>query len=156
MNGIFHLVDELEGLIKNSKTVPFSNGKIFVESDRVLEIIDRLRAILPEELEAAKQILANKESVMQSAYSEASDYLAASKERAAKMLDDNEITISALHRSETMLEQARKAALEIRRDAELYADEILTHMEMVLKRGLEAIAASKEQMNESYGDDDGY
>jgi cell division septum initiation protein DivIVA len=147
-------MDELEGVIKNGKAVPFSNGKIFVESDRVLEILDRLRATLPEELEGAKQIIANRENIVQSAYSEANDYVAASKDRAIKLVDENEITINAIQKGEAILENASKAAVDIRRDADAYADEVLTHIELVLKRGLEAVLQGKEQLRAPYDEDD--
>jgi hypothetical protein len=154
MNSIFHLMDELESLIKGGKAVPFSSGKIFVESDRVLEVLDRLRAIIPEELETAKQIIANKENIMQSAYSEADEYLTNARERSSRMVDDNEITAEALQKSELLLERAQKMAEDVRVDADMYADEVLTHMEMVLKRGLDAVIAGKEQLRASVEYDD--
>ena len=147
MNGAYSLMDELESVLKNAKTVPLAKEKVIVERDRILETLDRMRVVLPEELETAKQIIANKENIVQSACVEADDYVAASKDHAAKLIDENEITISAMQKAEAILENAQKTALEIRRDADMYAEEVLTHMEIVLKRGIDAILQGKEQLH---------
>ncbi|HCF70572.1 MAG TPA: ATPase, partial [Syntrophomonas sp.] len=92
MMEIFRILDELEMMIKDSKKMPFSNGKAMIESHRFLDRLDRIRAILPEELETAKILINQKDKIVTEACAEAEKYVEQSKDKAARMVDDNEIT----------------------------------------------------------------
>ncbi len=72
-----------------------------------------------------------------------------SRGEAARLLDDNEITRSAMQRADEIVARAQQISREIRQDANEYAEGVLTHMEMVLRRGLEAISLGKEELRQS-------
>ncbi|MDD2372775.1 MAG: hypothetical protein WC109_02655 [Syntrophomonadaceae bacterium] len=153
MMEIFRILDELELMIKGSKKVPLSNGKVMIESHRFLDRVDRLRAILPEELETARLIMSEKERIVKEACAQADDYMEQSKHHVARMVDDNEITRNAMQMGEEIVAKAEEMAREIRRDVNEYADGVLSHMEIVLKKGLEAISQGKEEIRESHTED---
>jgi BMFP domain-containing protein YqiC len=153
MMEIFRILDELELMIKDSKKVPLSNGKVMIESYRFLDRVDRLRAILPEELETAKLIMSEKERIVQEACAQADEYLEQSKDHVARMVDDNEITRNAMQMGEEIIARAEEMAREIRRDVNEYADGVLSHMEIVLKKGLEAISQGKQEIRDSQEED---
>ncbi len=100
MMEIFRILDELELMIKDSKKVPLSSGKVMIESHRFLDRVDRLRAILPEELETARLIMSEKERIVQEACAQADEYMEQSKDHVARMVDDNEITRNAMQMGE--------------------------------------------------------
>ncbi|HCF49497.1 MAG TPA: hypothetical protein DER60_04400 [Syntrophomonas sp.] len=146
MMEIFKILDELEAMVKESKKMPFSNTKVVVESDLLLDRVDRLRAVLPEELETARLIMSEKQRIIKEACGQADEYLEQSKDRVARMMDDSEITKSALRMSEEILAKAEEVAREIRAEANEYAENMLNHMEIVLKKGLENISKGKEEI----------
>ncbi len=146
MMEIFKILDELEGLVKESKKMPFSNTKVVVESDILLDRVDRLRAVLPEELETARLIISEKQRIIKEACGQADEYLEQSRDRVARMMDDSEITKNALRMSEEILAKAEEIAREIRDEANQYAENVLNHMELVLKKGLENIIKGKEEI----------
>jgi len=152
MMEIYRILDELELMIKDSKKVPLSSGKVMIESYRFLDRVDRIRAILPEELETARLIISEKERIVKEACAQADDYVEQSRNQVAQMVDDNEIT-NAMQMGEEIVAKAEEMAREIRRDANEYADGVLTHMEIVLKKGLEAISQGKDELNESPRED---
>ncbi len=153
MMEIFRILDELELMIKDSKKVPLSSGKVMIESHRFLDRVDRLRAILPEELETARLIMSEKERIVKEACAQADDYLEQSKDHVARMVDDNEITRNAMQMGEEIIARAEEMAREIRRDVNEYADGVLSHMEIVLKKGLEAINQGKQEIRDSQEED---
>jgi BMFP domain-containing protein YqiC len=153
MMEIYRILDELELMIKDSKKVPLSSGKVMIESHRFLDRVDRIRAILPEELETARLIIEEKERIVKEACAQADDYVEQSRHQVARMVDDNEITRNAMKMGEEIVAKAEEMAKEIRRDANEYADGVLTHMEMVLKKGLEAISQGKDELRESQAED---
>jgi anion-transporting ArsA/GET3 family ATPase len=147
MMEIFRLLDELEILLKDSTKVPFSSGKALVETDRFMDRLDRIRAVLPEELEQAKKILEDKERIYEEACVEAEQYVEQSRDKVARMVDDNEITRNAVLVAEEIIAKAEEIAAQTRADADEYADSVLAHMEMVLSRGLEAVAQGREELS---------
>lgn len=153
MMEVFRILDELELMIKGSKKVPLSNGKVIIESHRFLDRVDRLRAILPEELETARLIMSEKERIVKEACAQADEYMEQSKDHVARMVDDNEITRNAMQMGEEIIARAEEMAREIRRDVNEYADGVLSHMEIVLKKGLEAISQGKQEIRDSQKED---
>ena len=149
MMEIFRILDDLELMIKDGMKVPLSIGKVFFDPNRFLDRIDRIRAILPEELETSRSLLRDKELIVQEAYAQAEQYVEHSRGQAARLLDENEITRNAMEMADEIVARAKELSQEIRQDANEYAEGVLTHMEMVLRRGLEAISMGKEELRQS-------
>lgn len=154
MMEIFRILDELELLLKGSRKVPLTGGKSIVETSRFLDRVDRIRAILPEELETAKLIMAEKERIVSEACAEADQYVEHSKHHVARLVDDNEITRNAMAVAEDIIARGEEIALQIRRDANEYADGVLSHMEIVLRKGLETVAQGRDDIREALQNDD--
>jgi BMFP domain-containing protein YqiC len=149
MMEIFRILDELELMIKDSKKVPLSSGRAMIDSHRFLDRLDRIRAILPEEMETARLILGQKDRIVNEACAEADKYMEQSRDQVARMMDDNEITRNARQVGEELVARAEELAMEIRRDANEYADGVLTHMEMVLRKGLDVVIQGKEEIRDA-------
>ncbi|HWP98511.1 MAG TPA: ATPase [Syntrophomonadaceae bacterium] len=146
MMEIYRVLDELELIMKESRKIPFSNGKIIIETHTFLDRLDRIRAILPEELETAKLVLTEKDRIVREACDEAEQYVELSKDKVARMVDESEITQQAMKVAEEIVAKAEEVAVEIRRDANEYAEGVLAHMEIVLKRGLEAVSQGRDDI----------
>lgn len=151
---ILQIVDDLENMIKESKKLPLSSGKIMIESHKFLDRLDRMRAILPEELETARLVLAEKERIIRDAHDEAGHFVEESRNQAARMMDDNEITRNAMQMAEEIVAKAEDVARGIRRDADEYAEGVLSHMEIILKKGLDVITQGKAEIRFSLEKDD--
>ena len=146
MMEIFRILDEMEQLLKGSKRMPLTGGKHLVEANRFLDRMDRIRAILPEELETARQLLSEKDRIVNEAFSEASQYMEQYRNEAAKMVDDSEITRNAMTVAEEIVAKSERVSEQIRRDAEEYADGVLGHIEYVLRKGLETVVQGRDQI----------
>jgi len=144
---IFRILDEMELLLKGSRKVPLTGGKSLVEANRFLDRVDRMRAILPEELETAKLLLADRERIVTEACTQAESYMEQSKHEAARMVDDNEITRNAMSVAQEIVNKGEEVAAQIRRDAEEYADGVLSHIEFVLRKGLDSVVQGRDQLN---------
>lgn len=146
MMEIFRILDEMELLLKGSKKMPFTGGKSLVETNRFLDRVDRIRAILPEELETAKQLISEKDRIVNEAFSEANQYIEQYKNEAARMVDDSEITRNAMNVAEEIIAKSERVSQQIRRDAEEYADGVLGHIEYVLRKGLDTVVQGRDQI----------
>ncbi len=154
MMEIFRILDEMELLLKGSRKIPLSGGKSMVETNRFLDRVDRIRAILPEELETAKKLLADRERIVHEACAQADQYMEKSKNEAARMVDDNEITRNAMNIAADIVSQGEEVASQIRLDAEEYADGVLGHIEYVLRKGLDTVVQGRDQLKFELKNDD--
>lgn len=150
---IFRILDELEMMIKEGKKIPLYN-KTAIDQHRFLDRLDRIRAILPEELDTARLLLADRERIVEEACAQADQYVEHSRDQAARLLEENEITRNAMQMADQIVARAQEVSRDIRRDANDYADGVLTHMEMVLRRGLEAVSHGKEDLRQTMDSQD--
>ncbi len=154
MMEVYHILDEIEAMVKEGTKMPLSGGKVLIESNRLLDRIDRIRAIMPEEIETAKLVLNQKDRIVQEACQEAEQFMEVSRTQVARLVDESEITQHAIKMAEDIVNKAEGIALEIRRDANEYADGVLTHIEMVLKRGLDAVSVGRDEIRVAVKDGD--
>ena len=68
------LLEELENAVLNASDVPFTNKKM-VDKEEVARIIDAINQSLPNELESAKRIVADKERILLDAEKKSADEL---------------------------------------------------------------------------------
>ena len=66
------LLEELENVINNASEVPLTNKKL-VDKDEIERLIDAINQSLPNELESARRIVADKERIMLDAEKKAED-----------------------------------------------------------------------------------
>ena len=94
---------------------------------------DRIRAILPRIRDSQASIREGEDS--EGGLRGGGNRYGTIQDHVARMVDDNEITRNAM-KVGRYNSQAEQVAQDIRRDADDYADGLLSHMEIVLKKGL--------------------
>ena len=65
------LLDLMEETLEEGTAMPFSSGKRVVDVDKMRDIIDDVRANLPDEMRQSKKIVDDRERIMQDAHQEA-------------------------------------------------------------------------------------
>ena len=63
------LIDRLEALVSTSRRVPF--GRVLLDEQEILEIIDQMRLSLPNEINQARRVLQERDQIIGQAQSEA-------------------------------------------------------------------------------------
>jgi vacuolar-type H+-ATPase subunit H len=130
---ILHLVDRLEELFNESRTVPFTRNAV-VDEDKMLDIIDQMRVTIPNEVKQAQQILGQRDRFLAQAQEEANRIVALAREKAEQMVEHETIVKSAMSRADQILAQARLDAQATRRDADDYVVEGLQHLDAEVTR----------------------
>ena len=125
---ILHLVDRLEELFNKSRPLPFTHN-VIVDEDRMLDIIDQMRISIPEEVKKAQQVFAQKDRVLAQAQEEAGRKLSIAQEKADHLVEKDMVVADAQKRSNTIIEQARIEADNIRAGADQYAMDKLIELE---------------------------
>jgi hypothetical protein len=130
---ILHLVDRLEELFNDSRSVPFTHS-VMVDEERILDIIDQMRVSIPEEIKKAQQLLAQRDRILAQAKEEADRTLALAREKSEQMVERDAIVDAARARAEQMMVQIRLDNEETRREADEYAMQKLSDLEGELDR----------------------
>src|SRR3989304_3565353 len=125
---ILQLIDRLEELFNDAKSVPFTHN-VVVDEDRMLELIDQMRIAIPEEVKKAQQVVAQRDRVMAQAQEEANRTLTLAREKADQMSQKDMIVQEAQRRAEQIVSQARAEAEATRADADNYVIDTLMQLQ---------------------------
>lgn len=130
---ILELLDELEEIMETG-TGLILTGKIMVDPDEVLEIVKEIRAELPEEIEQAKWIKAERQKILEDAKIEYETVLRDAQRQADILIENDEITLKAKARAEEILRHAEASAKHLKLSTFDYIDGILFNFEEKMDR----------------------
>ena len=126
---IFALLEELEDILEESKTVPFTH-KSMVDKNEILSIIREIRLKLPEEL---------RDNIISEAKKEANDIVKEAENRIISMIDEHEITKQAYEKKTEIIAEANEVYREFSDNAANYADGVLKDIEDTMIKLCEAM-----------------
>ncbi|NLG53254.1 MAG: hypothetical protein GX541_04690 [Clostridiales bacterium] len=144
-SGIEELVNMLYDMISDAWGLPFGAEKCLLERDKVLDLIDEIRANLPKDLEQAGIIVENRNEIISQAKREAESIKRAAEEKARQMVAEDEIVVTSRQKSNEMVTAAENKAREIRRAANEYVDDTLKRLEEVMAQALSEMRNSRQQ-----------
>jgi hypothetical protein len=135
---ILQLVDRLEELFNEARAVPFTHN-VVVDEDRMLEVIDQMRIVVPDEVKKAQQVLAQRDRFLAQAQEEADRTIALARDKAEQIAGRDNIVVEAQRRAEQILTQARADADATRRDADDYVVDTLVQLQDNLEKILNQV-----------------
>ena len=139
------LIDKLDDLVHNAKLVPMT-GQVRVDKDEIYDILDQMRATIPEEIKQARWIVKERQEMLAEAKREAERIVKEARERQDQLVGEEEVTKQAERAAEDIIEDARAREREIRLGAEDYADEILNTLEVNLSKFIAAVQRGRERL----------
>lgn len=128
------MIDELEDVIAEGKRVPFS-GRLLIDEDRVLDIIDRMRVAVPEELRQARRIISEQERLISEA-----------QERVQQVLQEKGLLAAIEAERARLLEQAEREARAVRAGADEYARQVLEELEQRLLKVITSVQNGLQEL----------
>ena len=139
------LIDKLDELVHGAKAVPLTD-QVRIDREEIWEILDQMRATIPEEIKQARWIVKERQEMLAEAKKEAERIIKDARERQEQLVGQEEVTKQAERAAEDIVEDARAREREIRLGAEDYADEILNTLEVNLGKFLTAVQRGREQL----------
>ncbi len=134
---IMEIIDMMEETIDKAPTVPLS-GKILVDKEDLLDYIQEMRLVFPDEVKEARWVKDERERILAEAQSRSDTMIKNAEEKVIQMIDEHEITKQADEQARQMLNEAHTKAIEIKTDCDQYAGDILNDIEkrldMLLKK----------------------
>ena len=153
---LLDLVDELETLVSGARRLPLSTS-VMLDEDALLELVDRIRLGVPEELVRARQTMDDAERLVGSAHDEAERMVAEAEEHAARTMErageqasmlvsQHHIVSQAQAHADALLADAESRSAAVRADADGYARDVMTHLEEQLTRALGTVRRGLETL----------
>lgn len=139
------LIDKLDDLIHSAKQVPLSS-QVRVDKSEIYDILDQMRATIPEEIKQARWIVKERQEMLAEAKREAERIVKEAQERQERLVSEEEVTRQAEREADDIIEDARAREREIRLGAEDYADEILSTLENNLSKIVSAVQRGRDRL----------
>ncbi len=141
---VYRVLDKLEAYVHEGTWLPA--GYRILSEERLLELLEKIRASLPEEVGRAKVIAKDQERMMRAAQEKAQAIVEEAASKHVELLDENEIVQRARASADAVVRAAEERARVIREGADRYAADVLSDMEGRLGGALGIVRKGREML----------
>lgn len=139
------LIDKLDDLIHSAKTVPLTDT-VRIEKEEIYDILDQMRASIPEEIKQARWIVKERQDMLAEAKREAERMIQEARDKAEEIASREEVVRIAHEQADAILGEADSRAAEMHHGSVAYADEVFGTLEANLDKFQSAIRRSRERL----------
>ncbi len=126
----------MEDALAEGRRVFFS-GRLLVDEERILDIIDRMRVAVPDELKQARRVIAEQDRLIGEAQAQV-----------RQAMEENGLLAAVEAERERLMELAERDAEETRKGADDYAREVLEDLEERLTRQIANVQNGLRALNQ--------
>jgi cell division septum initiation protein DivIVA len=150
-NEVLELIEMLYTMVSEAWGVPLGNEKCIVERDKVLNLLDEIKAQLPVEVAEAKRLVTARDEFIGNAKREAETIRKAAEEKAREMVDEQQVVRAAKLRSNELINAAEARTKELYRVANEYVDDALRRTEEAVGSALDEVRQSRVKFRSAAG-----
>ena len=143
---ITDILNRLCTIVEQAKSVPLTKGAL-IDRDEVLDLLDALRAELPQEIDKADVIVADRDAVLADARKRAEEMLGEARRQVQQLLSENSLVTNAQHEVATTRNKVESELSRLREETDDYIDARLATFEVALARTMAAIQRGRERLN---------
>jgi len=143
-------LNKIAATVRGAKAMPMS-ASCLVNRTELLAALERVRDVLPVDLDHADALLSDREAVVASGREEAERLVEAAQDERDHLVEQTDVLKAARERAAAVVEQAQSEATRLLADADDYVDRKLGEFEVVLgqlgsqvNNGRERLAARRE------------
>lgn len=146
-------LDELSALIEGARAMPMSASCV-VNRAQVLDLLDEVRALMPDSLAHADDVLADRDDILAVARRDAERIIELARTEAGELVSEHEIYRTALSEADLMRTEAAEQSRRMRQETDDYVDAKLANFEVALHKTLGAVQKGREKIRGRYADDE--
>lgn len=121
---LHEMIDDIEILIDEAKPARFNPGKVVIDRDVLITVIEELRKQIPGEVERSHKVMMNKDAILEDARIKAQNIVDQAAREAGELIDENEIVEMAKMRAGEIEEAALEHANEVIHSANEEAEQV--------------------------------
>lgn len=129
---ILQIIDMLEEVVDKAPSMPLT-GKILVDKEDIIDYIQEMRLVYPNELKEAKWVKEERQRILSEAENRAEMMQKNAEEKIVQLIDEHEITKQAYEQANEMMTNAQNSAMAIKEDCDKYANDVLGDVERRLE-----------------------
>lgn len=137
------LIDRLEEIVAKS---PRFAGRSLVSTDEILELVDKIRATLPEKIQQAETLMTQRDEYLKEVQAEAEKIKSNAKLYVDQAISQDIIVERAQEEADRRIREAEEAASQIETESHQYAHRILEQLEETLDKTLRVVRKGKEEL----------
>lgn len=145
-------LEELAVLIEDAKAMPLSASCI-VNRAQVLDLIEEIRLLLPESVQRADQLLADREAVVQDGRREAERLITRARAEAHRLVSEHEVYQAAVAEAQALRAEVMDETTHMRRETDDYIDAKLASFEIILQKTLRSVDRGRERLRSQMYDE---
>jgi cell division septum initiation protein DivIVA len=138
-------LDELTVLIEDAKAMPLS-ASCLVNRSQVLDLIEEIRHLLPESVQRADELLADREAVVQDGRREADRILERARAEADRLVSEHEVYLAAVDEADALGRLTAQETARMRKETDDYIDSKLATFEITLQKTLQTVDRGRERL----------
>ncbi len=140
------IIENLMQQVKEARSVPLSRDGALVNRQDFIELLEQLRAQLPDDVQVANEILEAKESVIDEGRRAAEALIDKAKDQARRLISEHSILAQAQREAQGLLQMAEVEVEKMRLETNKYIDARLANFEVALHKTLDAVKRGREKM----------
>ncbi len=133
-------LSELEEMVRDAKSMPLSSSAL-LNRDEVLDLIEELKASLPDEIKQARWVVKDREELLAKARRDAEAMVEQARAEQLRLASHEAVMQRAKEEAERIVQEAEDDARRLRLEAEDYVDAKLAQLEGTLQKILEDVIA---------------
>lgn len=140
------LLEQLDSLLDGGMKMP--GRRVIVDAEKIRSLIDDLGMAIPNEVKQAKNIVADRSNILESARREADGIIHNAEERAKALVAQEEITKLAQAKAAEIISAAQNKSREMRRAAQDFVDDIVRRADESLTANLAEVRKTRASLKQ--------
>ena len=145
---VFELIETLIAEVQEAKSVPLSNN-VIMERDQLIESLQKLQAILPDELRAARWMVREREAFIARTNEKARDILEKAQTESRRLTSDSHVLSEAVEEANILVRRAEGDSRRLRLEAEDEIDSHLGRLETLLTELLGRVHYTRDDLHKA-------
>lgn len=143
---VFELIETLIAEVQEAKSVPLSNN-VLMDRDDLIENLQKLQAILPDELRAARWMVREREAFIARTNEKARDILEKAQVESRRLVSDSQVLAEAVEEANILVRRAEGESRRMRLEAEDEIDNHLSRVETLLTELLGRVHYTRDEFH---------
>ena len=139
-------LDEIVAMVEQARSRALAAHQAVVSRQELLGALEELRELLPGEMSEARQVLRDREQLIEGAKAEGRRLLAAAHEQCQRLVNEHEVLARAEQEAQDVLDYARNESSRMRLETEAYVDTLLARIQALLTGTLDTVTTGRERI----------
>ncbi len=141
------LIEILFEMVDEAKNVPLMPSQCMLDRERVLDMLDDIRNLLPSEIAEARELVTKRKEYIISAQREAETITKRAEQEARRMTEEDTVLLQSRKMAADLVHTAEEESLQLRRSANDYCEDALRRTEEAVTEACEEIKKSRARFS---------